>query len=291
MRHIILCDGCEVMLKILPIEQMKEMTPFMDAKVLRYINEARIESFESFEKFSFLAFDWYHAGQQNQSPYILIYLDREDLFFFCEDVETADRVRALIGQEDGETPPNGMQLYRFFTRLMRDDRQHLEQLEAEITDTENQVLAGSQRVYLDKIIAWRKELLGMKQYYDQLSVIFDELEANENDLLPSSVVRRVAILGSRAYRLSNGVINLREYVAQMREAYQSQLSIQQNELMKVFTVITAVFMPLTLLVGWYGMNFKNMPELRWTYGYPVVIAVSVVLCIGMIWYFRKKKWF
>lgn len=279
------------MLKILPIRQMKEMTPFMDDKVLQYMNEARIESFESFEKFSFLAFDWYRADrQENQSPYILIYLDREDLFFFCEDDETADRVQTLMGPEE-ETQSNGMQLYRFFARLMRDDRQYLEKLEEEITDTENQVLAGSQRTYLDKIIDWRKELLGMKQYYDQLSVIFDELEANDNDLLPNSVVRRVSILGNRAYRLSNGVINLREYVAQMREAYQSQLSIQQNELMKVFTVVAAVFMPLTLLVGWYGMNFKNMPELNWAYGYPAVIGISVLLCIGMIWYFRKKKWF
>lgn len=280
------------MLKILPIRQMKEMTPFMDAKVLQYMNEARIESFESFEKFSFLAFDWYNSGhRKNQSPYILIYLDEEDLFFFCEDDETAERVRAVMGPEKPEALSNGMQLYRFFSRLMRDDRQHLEQLEEEITDTENQVLAGSQRTYLDKIVAWRKELLGMKQYYDQLSVILDELEANDNDLLPNAVVRRMAILGNRSYRLSNGVINLREYVAQMREAYQSQLSIQQNELMKIFTVVAAVFMPLTLLVGWYGMNFTNMPELHWQYGYPVVIVISILLCIGMIWYFRKKKWF
>ncbi len=76
----------------------------------------------------------------------------------------------------------------------------------------------------------------------------------------------------------------------MREAYQSQLSIQQNDLMKIFTVVTVVFLPLTLLAGWYGMNFTNMPELQWKYGYPAVIGVSAALVVWLIWYFKRKKW-
>ena len=84
--------------------------------------------------------------------------------------------------------------------------------------------------------------------------------------------------------------SLRESVAQLREAYQSQLSIQQNDLMKIFTVVTAVFLPLTLLVGWYGMNFVGMPELHWKYGYPAVILVSVGIVAALVIYFKKKKW-
>lgn len=59
----------------------------------------------------------------------------------------------------------------------------------------------------------------------------------------------------------------------MREAYQSQLEIQQNDLMKVFTVVTTVFLPLNLITGWYGMNFGDMPELSWHYGYGSIIVV------------------
>ena len=61
--------------------------------------------------------------------------------------------------------------------------------------------------------------------------------------------------------------------------------------MRVFTVITAVFLPLSLLAGWYGMNFSNMPELQWKYGYPVFIVVSVAICVGLVVWFKKKKWF
>lgn len=76
----------------------------------------------------------------------------------------------------------------------------------------------------------------------------------------------------------------------MREAYQSQIDIEQNSLMKFFTLITAIFLPLTLMVGWYGMNFKNMPELASRYGYPVFIVVSILVSIFLIRYFKKKKW-
>lgn len=79
-------------------------------------------------------------------------------------------------------------------------------------------------------------------------------------------------------------------MAQLREAYQSQLSIQQNELMKLFTVVTVIFLPLSLLAGWYGMNFVGMPELRWRYGYPAVIVLSVLIVAWLLWYFRKNKW-
>lgn len=76
----------------------------------------------------------------------------------------------------------------------------------------------------------------------------------------------------------------------MREAYQSQLAIQQNQLMKLFTVVTVVFLPLTLLTGWYGMNFVGMPELTWKYGYPVAIVVSVVIVVALLRHFKKKNW-
>ena len=77
----------------------------------------------------------------------------------------------------------------------------------------------------------------------------------------------------------------------MRDAYQAQIDIEQNNLMRIFTVITAVFLPLTLMVGWYGMNFKYMPELEWQYSYPVFIVVSVLVCIVLLIIFKKKKWF
>ena len=133
-------------------------------------------------------------------------------------------------------------------------------------------------------------MLRLKRYYEQLNFIFDEMTVNDNQLFSKDGVRRLMTLRNRTDRYLSAVKNLQEMVSQLREAYQSQLSIEQNDLMKIFTVVTVIFLPLSLLAGWYGMNFSYMPELGWKYGYPVIILVSVVIAVTLIWKFKKKKW-
>ena len=279
------------MRKVLPMSRIREMEPYMDAKVLDYIHEGQIEAFEGFEDFDLIAFDWYDVrSERTAASQMLLYLDREDLFVFCEDDAAEDAAQAALLVPEEEALANEQVLHRFFVRLLRGDMAHLDRLEADISDGETEVLTGAHEAYLDRIIAWRQELLRLKRYYEQLDSIFDELAENDNSLLGKQNTRRFANLGNRMERYLNAVQSLRESVAQLREAYQSQLSIQQNDLMKIFTVVTAVFLPLTLLVGWYGMNFVGMPELHWKYGYPAVILVSVGIVAALVIYFKKKKW-
>lgn len=276
---------------VLPFRRMSEAASYMDAKVLDYLNDGQIETFESFEEFDIIAFDWYDVrSDRTENSQILIYLDREDLFFFCEDEAAQARASEIVEELQRGTPDNEQMLYRFFVRLLKGDMAHLDQLEAEINDGESAILTAARPEELERIAAWRRELLRLKRYYEQLDSIFDEMAANDNGLLSKGSVRRLVVLSSRTDRYLSAVQNLREAVTQMREAYQSQLSIQQNDLMKIFTVVTVVFLPLTLLAGWYGMNFTNMPELQWKYGYPAVIGVSAALVVWLIWYFKRKKW-
>ena len=81
-----------------------------------------------------------------------------------------------------------------------------------------------------------------------------------------------------------------EYTSQIREIYQQQLDVHQNIIMKFLTIVTTLFMPLTLIVGWYGMNFDYMPELRYKYSYPIVFVLSCILIAIMCIVFKKKKW-
>ncbi|MNJ46131.1 Magnesium transport protein CorA [compost metagenome] len=76
----------------------------------------------------------------------------------------------------------------------------------------------------------------------------------------------------------------------LREAYQSSIANRANEIMRVFTAITTIFIPLTLITGIYGMNFDNMPELHWKYSYYVVLGIMIVLGAGMYYLFRKRDW-
>ena len=77
---------------------------------------------------------------------------------------------------------------------------------------------------------------------------------------------------------------------QLRDLYKAHLDIKQNRIMTVLTVVTTIFMPLTLIAGWYGMNFHFMPELNWKWSYPVVIILSIAIAVGSLLFFKKKKW-
>ena len=86
-------------------------------------------------------------------------------------------------------------------------------------------------------------------------------------------------------------IMLREYSTQVREVYQAQIEIRQNKIMKTLTIVTTICLPLTLIAGWYGMNFRRMPELSWKYGYPAVILLSLCIVALSLYLCRKKKLF
>ncbi|MBR6273458.1 MAG: LPXTG cell wall anchor domain-containing protein, partial [Lachnospiraceae bacterium] len=91
-------------------------------------------------------------------------------------------------------------------------------------------------------------------------------------------------------RLHDNSASLRDYTMQLRDLYKAQIDVKQNRIMTVLTVVTTIFMPLTLIAGWYGMNFRFMPELEWKWSYPVVIGVCVLIAVGSLLFFKKKKW-
>lgn len=284
--------GGKNMHKVFLFSNTEEAAPYMDKKILRYINEQITESFECFKECDILAFDWYDVQSERTEDFkILLYLDREDFLVFCETPEAEEKANMILDMlTEEERLTNERVLYYFFTLLLKGDMDFLNKLEEEISRNEDLVLVGGRASYLKEITAWRQELLRLKRYYEQLNFIFDEMTVNDNVLFSEDGVRRLTILKNRTDRYLSAVKNLQEMVSQLREAYQSQLSIQQNELMKIFTVVTVIFLPLSLLVGWYGMNFSYMPEIGWKYGYPAVILVSIVTVVVLIWKFKKKKW-
>ncbi|MEG1291768.1 MAG: CorA family divalent cation transporter, partial [Lachnospiraceae bacterium] len=84
---------------------------------------------------------------------------------------------------------------------------------------------------------------------------------------------------------------LYEELLHIREALDAAIAYDQNRIMKVFTAVTTIFMPLTLIVGWYGMNFTTMAELTWKYGYFFVIVLSIIVILICLMFFKKKKLF
>ena len=138
--------------------------------------------------------------------------------------------------------------------------------------------------------AIRGDLLDLRLHYEQLIDLGQELQENENDFFKEETLRYFQMFTERVIRLQDMVNSQRDYTAQLRDLLQAQLEVKQNTIMTVLTVITTIFLPLTLIAGWYGMNFLYMPELSWAYGYPVIIIISVLIVVGCLYLFKKKKW-
>lgn len=218
---------------------------------------------------------------------VVIWCSGEDLLFYSDN----RRCRELMAATDEKTDPL-TQLCAFFHALTANDVYELERVENSITELEDRILTDAQMNAgrSDAILALRRELLKMKRYYEQLSLVLSELTEDADGAIPPEQEKRLAAIDRRSDYLLNFVLHLREYTTQVREAYQAQIDIEQNQIMKLFTVITTVFLPLTLIVGWYGMNFK-MPEYEWDWGYAFVILISIFIVVVSILVFKKKKWF
>lgn len=177
----------------------------------------------------------------------------------------------------------------FFEKFFLDDINMLSDMEQEIEKTEEIVVSVNEFDYTKSFVPMSKRLLHLKKYYEQLIDMGELLQENENMLFDRNTIKTIRIFTGRAGRLFANVRNLREYMTQVRQAYQAQADIRLNNTMKVFTVITAIFLPLTLIVGWYGMNFNNMPELTWQHGYLYVVLLCLMVVAICLWLFKRNK--
>jgi len=181
-------------------------------------------------------------------------------------------------------------IYGFLERLIIDEYTTLEKIEAEISEHEDKISGGELiKNFTNDVIKLRKRLVLLDNYYEQLIGIGEELEENGLDLFEDHNLRYFKLFTDRVTRLSSNTRMLQEYTVHVREAYHAELDYDLNKTMKIFTVISMVFYPLTLIVGWYGMNFTTIPELTWKYGYLYVIILSIIVAILCVLYFRRKK--
>ncbi len=136
----------------------------------------------------------------------------------------------------------------------------------------------------------RSDLRDLDDYLEHLQDFVAVLEENESGFFKEENLRYFRLLFNRTEKLRDKAQSLREQAVQIRDLYKMHLDIRQNRIMTVLTVVTAIFAPLTLIAGWYGMNFVYMPELEWAWAYPAVFVVCLVITVAMVVAFRRMKW-
>lgn len=182
-------------------------------------------------------------------------------------------------------------IYSFMDSLTSRDYKIMADKGLEITQLEEIVLKDRAKDNFNfELLQMKKDILAMRNYYEQLIDIGEALEDNENEIFDENYLRYISNFTNKAIRLRDDMELLRGSVVHLQDAYQSYIDLKLNHTMQIFTTVTTVFFPLTLIVGWYGMNFKYMPELAWKYGYVFVIVLSFAVVAVLAVIVKKKKW-
>ena len=216
-------------------------------------------------------------------------LDEKGIVFIDPEDNVSKIIRRIIQTKKWRLPSLERFIYDFLEQIIHEDLSILESYEKEL-DRIDEDIEKDRAADIERLNDIRGYLRDFKTHYDHLIDLSQEFEENENNFFKSNNLRFFKLFTSRVTRLYEMANSLLDYTLQIRDTYMARLDVRQNRIMTVLTVVTTIFMPLTLLAGWYGMNFKYMPELNSVYGYPVVIIISILIVIFSLLFFKRKKW-
>lgn len=221
------------------------------------------------------------------------YMNQDRLIFVDESGEAVKMLHQLEKIQIFEKTGVCHLFFDLLELLVRDESGYLQACEERLTEMEDQIMSGSSDGVdvSTSILRVRKELAKVSSYYGQLLNMSQTLTENYNGLLKDEDCALFHLFSGRIRRLVEHGKELREYALQIREMHQVRVDMKQNQALSFLTMVTSIFAPLGLIAGWYGMNFKNMPELSWNYGYYICILVSIIVILGEVWYFNRNGWF
>lgn len=217
------------------------------------------------------------------------YMHKNHLVFIDDTMKIRSVLENLPEIKSPENTPAARFFLEFLEHIIKDDVIFLQKYEDKLVAIEEELLDNDIDDFHREILKCRRETLVLNSYYQQLMDMAESMSENKNYIFNHEDCRLFNIYEERVERMYDNTKLLREYTIQMREMYQSQIDICQNQTMKVLTVLTAIFSPLTLITGWYGMNFCFMPETTWKYGYLFIILICAIAVAAEIIYFKKKK--
>jgi len=166
----------------------------------------------------------------------------------------------------------------------------LEGLGERIETVEEELIAGPGQQTSRKIHRLKGEALFVRKSVWPLREVIGSLARGDSKLIKPDTLPYLRDVYDHIIQVADTVDTYRDMISGMLDTYLSALSNRLNEVMKVLTIIATIFIPLTFVAGLYGMNFKNMPELEWPWGYPTALAVMAAAAGLMLVYFKRKKW-
>jgi len=227
------------------------------------------------------------------NEHVALVLFKDSVLVFQElEEDVFDGVRNRIKTEESRIRKKGSD-YLFFTLIDAIIDNYffvLENLHLKIEDLEEQVYQDPSPEIAKRIQQLKKEVLKVRRFVYPVRDLVSRLVDSENNLIKKDTKIYLRDALDHCIEINESLQIYREMSMSLMEMYMSNMSNKMNEVMKVLTIMASIFIPLTFIAGIYGMNFDHMPELHTKNGYFIVWGVMIVLFIGMMIYFKRKKW-
>lgn len=206
--------------------------------------------------------------------------------------EIFEPVTQRLKASAGKTRKNGADylMYALMDLVVDNYFVVLEQISENIERLEDEIIKTTRQKSMTDIYAMKRELMLMRKIVFPLRDMLSNLIREEAPLISPNTALYLRDVHDHVTQVLETIDSYRELVASLMDLYLSQAGNRMNNVMKVLTVISVIFMPLTFIAGIYGMNFDNIPELHWQNGYYYVWGFMLVLVATMLLYFKKKDW-
>ncbi len=262
---------------------------------VRRLEPAYWEGVKLLEDCLYGAFCFHESGEAKRRVVSAAFLLNEKEFLM---VILRDEKKAL------PSPPlsdGGMEekLEAVFEKILKQGQQRTEEMEKYLIDMEQEIVGGrinrnrNRSIFECKrlLTVWKNDYAQFLNMIEGINGLEEKKKETQGPIMSEESSCYFRIYENKLRHLTEETQFLYEELVHIREALDAALSYEQNRIMKVFTTVTTIFMPLSLIAGWYGMNFEGMPELHWQYGYIFVSVLSVLVVLACFWFFRKKKLF
>ncbi|MCX6231670.1 MAG: magnesium/cobalt transporter CorA [Bacteroidetes bacterium] len=209
---------------------------------------------------------------------------KSDLF-----LNIVDRIKFYKGKV--RTMKNDYLLFALTDLIVDNYLKVIDNMDDDMEIIEAELLNNRTKIVLNKILQKRKQHLSFKKSVMPMLEEVRKLHHCESPLINDKTYIYFQDIIDHLMQVSQSIDSFREMISNLSDLYLSNNDVQMNDVMKRLTVVSTIFIPLTFLVGLYGMNFKYFPELQWQYGYLYIWIFMVLLTIGMLIYLKKRKWF
>ncbi|MBV4418135.1 magnesium transporter CorA family protein [Clostridium tyrobutyricum] len=189
-----------------------------------------------------------------------------------------------------DKPAVDMLLYYILDRIIIRNYDVISKLEASADKIEINILKDAEKEQLYHLITLRRQVYKVRKYLNPLRYIGDSLSLNDNLIIETENIAYFIGLNKKIEKLMLSLESLVQDLALVREAFESETANKTNELMKIFTVITSVFLPLNLITSMYGMNLKGIPFIELENGCHYVVIFMICIAIFLIFIFKRNKW-